>query len=138
MQLQLTTGTLGDGAPDGFAALGGGGHLVHHVVLARVLGHPQADFLSGARFRHALVLDLHGIDPLAEVAGVAEDADRVADAQAPGLQPYCGNGKVAEIVGDGSDANFAGRRSPLGNRGGGDCRPRLRVRFPVASDSKLP
>src|SRR2546427_3508894 len=52
------------------------GHLVHHVAFARVLGHSQADLLSRTGFGHRLMLDLHGLDLLADIARVAENADR--------------------------------------------------------------
>ena len=51
-------------------------------MVARVVGYSKAEFLSRADFSHGLVLDLHGLDPLAEVAGVARDMDCVADPHA--------------------------------------------------------
>lgn len=55
-------------------------YLVHDIVLARVVYDLEPELLAGADLRHRLVLDLHGFHALAEVAGVAEDMDGVADA----------------------------------------------------------
>jgi len=67
-------------------------------------------------FRHGCVLDLHGLDALAEVAGAAHDMDRVADAQTPRLHLHRRDRKMTEIVGYGPDAFLA--RQGTGTGGG--------------------
>src|SRR5579862_2432271 len=86
------------------------GHLVDVVVLARVLGHLQSDLLPPAGLGDGLAVDLHGHDALAEVAGVAEDADGVADAQAARFNAYRRDGKMAEVVGHHPHPLLAGKR----------------------------
>jgi len=75
-----------------------------------VLGHLQSDFLPLAGFGHGLVLDLHGLDALTEIARVSEDADRLADAQGSRFQPYRGDGKMTVVVRHDADELFAGER----------------------------
>ena len=102
----------------------GTGDLVYLVVLARVLGHLDADLLPLAGFGDRLVLDLHGVDALAKVARVSEDADRVADAQGSRFEPYRRDRKVTVIVSHETHPLFARQRAARGDRR--DCRrPRL-------------
>src|SRR5262249_20761122 len=49
------------------------------VVPGRVRRAPDAVPPPADRFLHLLVLDLHRIQPLAEIAGVAEDVDGLPD-----------------------------------------------------------
>src|SRR5580765_1610279 len=94
----------------------GSRHLVDVIVLARVLGHLDADLLPLAGLGDGLVLDLHGYDPLAEVARVSKDAAGVANPQRSGLDAYRRDGKMSVVVRDDADELLAGER--LGARGG--------------------
>src|SRR5215472_15107622 len=84
------------------------GHAVHHVVLARVLRDPDADLVPADRFLHLLVLDLHRIHPLAEIAGVAEDVDGLPDREGH-FELHCRDREMPVVVGHDADADFAGR-----------------------------
>ena len=55
-------------------------HLVDDVVLTSVVGNRHCDIVARPRDLNRLMLDLHGLHPLSEVAGVALDVDRVPDA----------------------------------------------------------
>src|SRR5712691_5404824 len=95
-------------------------HLVHVVVLARVLGDLQPDLLPPAGLGDGLVLDLHGFDALAKIARVSEDADRVTHAQGSRFEPYRRDGKMAVIVGHETHPLFARQGAARGSRR--DCR----------------
>src|SRR5262245_19065300 len=61
--------------------------LVHDVVLACVLDHLQPETVVRPHFGRGRMIDLDGLDSLAEVGGVSADVDHVTDAERAGLQP---------------------------------------------------
>ena len=71
------------------------------------------------------MLDLHGLDALAEVAGAADNMNHVTYAQTPRLQAHRRDRKMAEIVGYGPDAFLARQWSGRGRGRGSSryCRP---------------
>src|SRR5512144_1906902 len=95
----------GDRRPGRFLA-----YPVDRVVLARVLDDFQPDLLPLARLGDGLVVELHGVDALAKVAGVPEDADRVSDAQGSRLDPDRRDGEMAVIVRHDADEFLPGER----------------------------
>src|SRR6267378_2173658 len=94
------------------------GGFVHDVVLACVVGHFQSEFLARPDFRHGFVLNLHGLNALAEVAGATHDMNHVTRAQTPRLQAHRRDRKLAVIVGYGPDA-FLARQGSGRRRGSG-------------------
>src|SRR5882672_1422762 len=83
------------------------GHPVDDVVLARVLGDFQPDLVAADGFLDRFVLDLHGVDALAEIAGVAEDADRLPDGKGY-FQLHRRHGQVTVVVRHHPDPDLAG------------------------------
>ena len=65
-----------------------GAHLVHLVVLARMLGHLEPEIVAWSYFVRRRMIDLQRLDALAEISGVPANVDNVTDAQRTGLQPH--------------------------------------------------
>src|SRR5215467_1584880 len=83
-------------------------HPVDHVVLARVLDDFQPDLVAADRLRHLLVLDLDRVDALAEVAGMADDVDHLADGERH-LEPHRRDHDVTVVVRHDPDPDLARR-----------------------------
>ena len=62
-------------------------HFEHDVVLARVLDHLQAEIVVRPYLGRRRMINLEGLDLLAEIGGVPTDVDHIANAQRTGLEP---------------------------------------------------
>jgi hypothetical protein len=62
-------------------------HFEHDVVLARVLDHFQAEIVVRPYLGRRRMINLEGLDLLAEIGGVPADVDHIANAQRTGLEP---------------------------------------------------
>ena len=56
-------------------------------MLARVLDHLQAEIVIRSHFGRQRMINLEGLDLLAEIGGVPTDADHIAKAQRTRLEP---------------------------------------------------
>ena len=62
-------------------------HLIHDVMLARMLDHLEAEIVVRPHFGRRRMINLKGLDSLAEIGGVSADVDHIANAQRTGLEP---------------------------------------------------
>jgi hypothetical protein len=56
-------------------------------VLARVLDHLSAELLVRSYFSYGRMIDLKGLNLLAEIGGVPPDVNHIANAQRTRLEP---------------------------------------------------
>ena len=75
-------------------------------MLAGVLDHLDADLVTDLRHLDLVVLDLHRVELLGEVGGVAEEVDRVADVELAVGELDRGDVRLAEVMRDGANEFF--------------------------------
>ena len=73
----------------------------------------DAHRLAGLRHGHRLVIDLHRVDVLREVAGVALDVDRVAHGQRVVLDFDCRHADLGKVMRDFAQFHFCHRTALL-------------------------
>ena len=79
-------------------------HLVHDVVLARVLNHLEPKIVVRPHFGGRSTINLKRLHLLSEVGGMSVDVNLIANTQRSGLDPnYCDR-QVVVIVRDDADA----------------------------------